>query len=62
MVAILNRIKSFLIYILNNDLFAKGRDLKYLKNTSYLFIDQIESELKNYENYLSEMEAEKANG
>ena len=60
--SILTRIANFLIYVLNNKLFVKGKDAKYLQNTSHLFIDQIEADTKAAELFLNELEEDKLSG
>lgn len=59
---ILNRLSNFLIYVMNNQLFVKGKDLKYLRNTSHLFIDQIDSDLKATDSFIGGLQSEKWNG
>lgn len=59
---ILNRVSNFLIYVMNNQLFVKGKDLKYLRNTSHLFIDQIDSDLKATDTFVGGLQSEKWNG
>lgn len=58
----LARVSNFLIYVLNNALFVKGRDSKYLRNTSHLFIDQIEADAKTSEVFLGDLNDERSNG
>ena len=58
---ILGRLSNFLIYMINNNLFAKGKELKYVKDTSRLLIDQIETDGKATDTFLREMSEENSN-
>lgn len=40
----------------------KGKDTKYLQNTSHLFIDQIEADSKAAQQFLNELEDDKLSG
>lgn len=59
---VLGRISNFLVYVLNNNLFARGREEKYLRNTSHLFIDQIEAEGRATDQFLADLREESATG
>lgn len=56
------RVSRFLIYILNNNLFAKSKELRYLRDTSHLFIDQIEGLIEKNQTFLQDLEDDKSNG
>ena len=58
---ILGRLSNFLVYVLNNGLFGKGREEKYLRNTCHLFIDQIETDGRATDQFLCELSEEKSN-